>query len=82
MPRVIRDIKDLKRTCLEEDPCECFLRLRGGLRSSKQIYYFEETNTFDINNEIDGTYEEDITIKEFEDSLVGEALRKGALVTH
>ena len=40
---------------------EFFIALNFGCRSSKGIVYYPDTNTFDIHNEIDGSYEEDLT---------------------
>ncbi len=72
----IKDIKHLKQLAYEEEGVECFISL-GGLRSSKRIWY--EDNTFEIVNEIDDSEQ---TLKEEElwtDSNIGEALDKGAL---
>lgn len=38
-----------------------FILLNYGLRSSKRICYYADTNTFDIHNEIDDSYQENLT---------------------
>ncbi len=40
---------------------EFFIMLNGGMRSSKRISYYPDTNTYDLHNEIDDSYEEDLT---------------------
>lgn len=55
---------------------EFFIRLNGGLRSSKHIDCDDEN--FYIFNEIDGT-EDQYTDEEFKESFIGEAITKGAL---
>ncbi len=40
---------------------EFFILLNYNLRSSKRIAYFPDTNTFDVHNEIDDSYEDDLT---------------------
>jgi hypothetical protein len=40
---------------------EFFIMLNGGMRSSKGIIYFPDTDTYDIRNDIDDSYEEDLT---------------------
>ena len=44
---------------------EFFIALAGGmLRSSKRILYNSEKRTFFVNNEIDDTYQKDLTLAE------------------
>lgn len=38
-----------------------FILLKGGIRSSKYILYFPETNTFDVFNTIDDSWKENLT---------------------
>jgi hypothetical protein len=40
---------------------EFFIMLNGGMRSSKRISYYPDTDTYDLHNEIDDSYEEDLT---------------------
>jgi hypothetical protein len=52
----ITSLEELKKEALyheNENMAEFFISLNGGLRSSKRIAYFPETNTFDVHNEID-----------------------------
>ena len=57
---------------------ECFIQLRGGLRSSKYITY--DNGIWFIENEVDGTHMEFTDDKElWTRSNIGEAMDKGAL---
>lgn len=40
---------------------EFFITLNFGLRNSKRVVCYPDTNTFDVHNEIDDSYEEDLT---------------------
>ena len=73
----VNDIKELIEKATEEQQ-DCFIRLRGGLRSGKDIRYHPEIERFTVFNNIDET-EDDFTLKEFEQSLTGKALTLGAL---
>ena len=58
---------------------EFFILLNFNLRNSKRIVYYPDTNAFDVHNEIDDSYEEDLT----EDQLRNEthiilAIERGA----
>lgn len=68
----INSIEELKKEALYSDRkgmTEFFMLLAGGIaRSSKRITYFPDTNTFDVHNEIDDSYEEDLT----EEQLINE----------
>ena len=79
---IVADLEDLKRRADSETGTshEFFIALNFGLRSSKNIDYFRETDTFCILHEIDGSYDEDVTwdwLKE--NSNIPEALEKNAL---
>lgn len=66
---LIRDVEHLKRLCNdngEEEPIECFINL-GGIRSSKNITYNPELETFTVINEIDWS-EQELTERELMDS--------------
>ncbi|HEY6434959.1 MAG TPA: hypothetical protein VIY47_00080 [Ignavibacteriaceae bacterium] len=61
----INSIEELKKEAVYDDKrgmAEFFMLLAGGIcRSSKRITYYPETNTFDVHNEIDDSYEENLT---------------------
>lgn len=60
----ITTMEALKREAEYDDRkgmAEFFIVLNGGFRSSKRIVYFPDTNTFDVHNEIDDSWEEDLT---------------------
>lgn len=61
----IASIEELKREAAYDDKlgmAEFYMLLAGGVaRSSKRITYYPEKNTFDVHNEIDDSYEEDLT---------------------
>jgi hypothetical protein len=60
----INSLEELKKESLYNDKfgmAEFFILLNGNLRSSKRISYFSETNTYDVHNEIDDSYQEDLT---------------------
>lgn len=57
---------------------DCFIRLKGNLRSSKDIEYIPESGTFEIWHMVDGSVEE-MSEEELMKSFVGEAITKGAL---
>jgi len=67
----ITSIEELKAASAYDDKkgmAEFYILLNHGLRSSKRITYYPDTNTFDVHNEIDDSYEEDLT----EDQLKNE----------
>jgi hypothetical protein len=60
----INSLEELKKEAVyneRENMAEFYILLNGGFRSSKRIAYFPDTNTFDIHNEIDDSYEDDLT---------------------
>ena len=61
----INSLEELKKEAVYDDNrgmAEFFMLLAGGTcRSSKRITYYPETNTFDVHNEIDDSYEEELT---------------------
>ena len=59
----INSIEELKKEALYDDKsvADFFIMLNGGLRSSKRVTYFPDTDTYDILNEIDDSYQEDLT---------------------
>ena len=76
----IKSIKQLKKVCAAEKGADFFILLNYNLRSSKCISWFEDTKTFFILNEIDGSEqelsEEQLMDKEY--TNIGEAIKKGA----
>lgn len=59
----IVSIEQLKQEATYDDRkgmVEFFMLLAGGIcRISKRITYYPDTNTFDVHNEIDDSYDED-----------------------
>jgi uncharacterized protein YaaR (DUF327 family) len=76
---IIKDIDHLKK--LSKDGLDCHIRLNFNFRSSKHIYYNEDTNIFEIINYIDDSEqsltEEQIFDKDY--TNIGEALKHNAL---
>jgi hypothetical protein len=78
----INSIQELKKESEYDEKkgmAEFFILLNFNHRSSKRIAYYPDTNTFDVHNEIDDSYEEDLT----EDQLKNEthivlAIERGA----
>lgn len=78
----ITSIEELKKESEYDDKkgmAEFFILLNFNLRSSKRITYYPDTNTFDVHNEIDDTYEEDLTEEQLiNETHVGLAIERGA----
>lgn len=77
---IIKNIEQLKE--LSKDGLECHIRLNGGLRSSKHIYYNEDVNTFEVINYIDDS-EQTLTEEQLfnqDYTNVGIALQNNALI--
>lgn len=79
----ITSIKELKKESEYDDRkgmAEFFILLNFNLRSSKRITYYPDTNTFDVHNEIDDSYEEDLTEEQLiNETHIGVAIERGAL---
>lgn len=60
---------------------EFFISLSGGIaRSSKRIYYEPTTDTFDVHNEIDDTFDDDLTEEQLAaHTNIVSAIKAGAL---
>lgn len=53
--------------------------LKGGARSSKRIIYFPDTNRFDVFNEIDDSWQENLTDIQLQtDTHILLAIERGA----
>lgn len=79
MPTKIESIEELKK--LAQNGCECFILLRGNLRSSKHIWYDDDSNQFEIISYIDDS-EQCLSELELMDegyTNIGYAMKKGAL---
>ena len=76
----ISNIEQLDFLLEKLDQVDCFIRLNGGIRSSKSIWK-QEDGTYTILNEIDDS-EVNLTKDEIfnnQKTLVGEAMKKGSL---
>jgi len=60
--QLVLSLDQFKDLCDVNGRAEFFILLAGGLsRSWKQVHYDKESNTFDIFNEIDDTWQEDVS---------------------
>ncbi|MDX1936446.1 MAG: hypothetical protein SFU21_05000 [Flavihumibacter sp.] len=56
-----------------------FISLNSGARSSKGIIYYPDTNRFDVYNDIDGSFEDDLTEEQLiKQTHIGDAIDLGA----
>lgn len=82
MTRKIKTIKALKLALKDGDYHQFFIALAGGVvRSSKDIAYCPENDTFQVTNFIDDTEQEDLTAEDLMNKKItniGEAIKKGA----
>ena len=78
----ITSIEELKKASEYDDRkgmTEFFIALNFGCRSSKRIVYYPDTNKFDVHNEIDDSYQEDITEEQLkEETHIILAIENGA----
>ena len=78
----ISSLEELKKESTYNDKkplAEFYILLNGGLRSSKRIVYFPDTDTYDVHNEIDDSYEEDLTEDQLrEETHIVIAIENGA----
>ena len=76
----IKNMEQLKSE--SKNGLDCSISLNGCLRSSKHIWYDEDSNEFEIINLIDGSEQclnpEELMDKDF--TNIGEAMKKGALI--
>lgn len=78
----IKSIEELKKVANFDDPnhhAEFYIMLNGYARSSKRVFYYPSTNTFDIYNAIDDSFQDDLTEEQLRDeTMIVEAIEKGA----
>ena len=81
MSEQIKSIQQLKELAGREGVgIECSILLNGGLKSTKDIFYTEKTNMFEIFNYIDNTTQLLSEAELFTNSNIGLAITKGALI--
>ncbi len=71
----VQNLANLIDLC-EQNKSEFFVMLRGGLRSSKNIYF--DGREFEVINEIDFS-SQNMTAEELSASIIGKAMNAGAL---
>jgi len=77
----IESVAHLKELC-ENGSVSGYIQLNGNARSSKEIDYNEQNNTFWILNYIDDT-EQNLTEEElFTDSNIGESIKLGTFYVY
>lgn len=79
---LINSLQELKSICIEngDEYVECFILLQGLFRSSKRVLYDQKENTFSVHNEIDDSYQDDLTEEQLKtDTMIIEAIEKKAL---
>ena len=77
----ITSLEELKKEAVYDNKsvAEFFVLLKSGLRSSKRVTYFPDTNTYDVLNEIDDSYQEDLTEEQLRnDTHIIYAIENGA----
>ena len=76
----IAELKQIAEYEERKNGAEFFISLNGFMRSSKRIIYYPDTNTFDVHNEIDDSYQEDLTEEQLKfETMILEAIEKKAL---
>ncbi|MBT9483343.1 hypothetical protein [Sediminibacterium sp.] len=80
----VTSIEHLKQLSNINGRAEFYMLLVGGLcRSSKEIHYDEQTKRFDIYNEIDDTYQSNLTEKALHTKTnIPEAIKNGVFYYH
>jgi hypothetical protein len=77
---LVESISHLKELSNVDGFAEFYVRLNFGLRSSKRIRYFVDSDTFMVNHGIDDSWDCDINEKELsERTNIIEAIEKHAL---
>ena len=84
--KIIETVDQLKSECLrqEDEYVDFFIVLGGGLvRSSKRIRYDKDSNRFDVHNEIDGSFQDNLSEDELRtETMIIEAIEKNAFFQH
>ena len=73
----VKDIEELKTLAVEG--AEFFIKLNGGMRSSKNITYDKDNDTWEVYNGIDDSLQTCTTAQLAEDTNIIKALDYGAL---
>lgn len=78
---IVKSINQLKELSKIKGFAEFKIILAGGLcSSSKRICYYSDTNTFDICNEIDNSWQDNLNEEElYTKTIIPEAIEKNAL---
>jgi len=79
---LINSLNELKSICIANDDeyVDCFILLQGLFRSSKRILFDPQENTFSVHNEIDDSYQDDLTEEQLRtETMIIEAIEKKAL---
>ena len=80
LPYKVNDLNELKKLASNDGhSINVFYNLGGFARSSKVIYYNDDSDTWDVLHMIDDSEEELSTDELFEFTHIGTALEKGAL---
>lgn len=78
----VESIEHLK-TLTDQDGQDFFLCLNGGFRSSKRIWYYDADNSFVVYNEIDDSYQEDLTEEQLAtETNIVDGIEKGAFYAY
>lgn len=83
MATLIKNVEELIELCNDEQSHDCFVALKGGIRSSKSVF-MNEDGSFSIINEIDWS-EDEYTMDELskpENSFIADAISKGAFYSY
>jgi len=76
---IVKNLEELKEFASKDGGFECSIVLKGGLASTKHLFYMDKKWT--VANMIDGTLQEDLSDKELSSQTnVIKALRKGSLI--
>jgi len=83
MPKnnVIKNVKELIKLSQHENGCECYIRLKFGIKSSKIIRWMDDIDKFHIIHEIDDS-ESIVSPNQLKTTIIGEAIEKGALIAY
>ncbi len=79
--KVVLSIEHLKDLCDINGRAEFYIILAGGLgRSGKQIHYDKLSLKFEIFNEIDGTWQDDLSEEQLHSqTIIPEAIEKSSM---